>query len=112
MFKLNMDNSEFTFKWRLFKYDPAIRAIKKQLTHKNSGPILIEHTVNKKFLFLINRKYVTFKPGYFVVYEDQIHQRQLRVEEWVELEKDIHRPTIIAAVKNNTPEGESLKLHW
>ena len=109
---LNMDTSEFTFKWRLFKYDPTIRAVKKQLTYKTSGPILIEHTVNKKLLLIINRKYSTYKPGYFVTYEDHAQQRQLRIEEWVEIKKDIHRPTAIAAVKNNTPEGESLKLSW
>lgn len=109
---LNMDTSEFTFKWRLFKYDPAIRAVKKQLKYNTTGPILINHTVNKKLLFLINRKYSTYKPGYFVTYEDCAQRRQLRVEEWVELKKGIHRPTTIAAVKNNTPEGESLKLSW
>jgi len=109
---LNMDTSEFTFKWRLFKYDPAIRAVKKQLKYNTTGSILIKHTVNKKLLLIINRKYSTYKPGYFVTYEDHAQRRQLRVEEWVELKKGIHRLTNIAAVKNNTPEGECLKLSW
>jgi hypothetical protein len=109
---LNMGQSEFTFKWRLFKNDPSIRVVKKQLKYKTTGPILINHTVNKKLLFLIDRKYSTYKPGYFVTYEDYAQQRQLRIEEWVELKKDIHRLTTIAAVKNNTPEGECLKLSW
>lgn len=109
---LNMDTSEFTFKWRLFKYDPAIRLVKIQLKCRTTNPILIKHTVNKKFLFMFNRTYVTYKPGYFVTYEDHARQRQLRVEEWLEIKKGIQRLTNIAAIKNSTPEGECLKISW
>ncbi len=109
---LNIDNSEFTFNCRLFKDDPAIRAFKKQLRYKTLGPILVEYTVSKKLLLIIDRKYFTYKPGYCVTYEDHAQRRQLRIEEWVELKKGIHRLTNIAAAKNNIPEGESLKLSW
>jgi hypothetical protein len=107
-----MDTSEITFNCRLFKDDPTIRAVKKQLTHKTSDHFLMEYTVNKKLLFIINRKYFTYKPGYFVTYEDYTLQRQLRIEQWMEIEKDVHRLTTIAAIKNNTPEGECLNLSW
>lgn len=108
---LNMDTSEFTFNCRLFKDDPAIRAVKKQLTYKTLGPILMNHIVNQR-TFLINRKYVNYKLGYLVTYEDHERQGQLRVEKWMEIKKDVHRLTTIAAIKNNTPEGECLNLSW
>ena len=107
-----MDNSEITFNCRLFKDDPAIRAFKKQLTYKTLGPILLEYIVSKKLLFIVDRKYFTYKPGYFVTYEDHEQQGQLRFESWMELKKGAHILTTIAAIKNSTLEGESLKLSW
>lgn len=97
--KLNMENSE-------------VSAAKRKLQHTTTDNFLIKYTVNKKFLFMINRIYVTYKPGYYVTYEDQREQRQLRLEEWTEIEKEISRLTRTASVKNNICEGESLKLNW
>jgi hypothetical protein len=107
-----MDTSEITFNCRLFKDDPIIRAVKKQLTYKTSDHFLMEYIVNKKLLFIINRKYFTYKLGYLVTYEDHERQGQLRVEKWMEIEKGIQTLTMIGAIKNNTPEGECLKLSW
>ena len=96
---LNMENSE-------------VSTAKRKLQYKTTNHFLIKYTVKKKFLFLINRTYVTYKPGFYVTYEDQNNQRQLRLEEWTEIEKEISRLTQIASMKNNTPEGESIKFNW
>ncbi len=109
---LNMIQSQHYFKWRFFKYDPAIRAVKKSLKYKATDTYLIKHTVEKKILFLIKRRYVTYKTGFYVTYEDHNRQRQLKIEEWVQIEKGIYRPTNIAAAKNDIAEGESIQFTW
>lgn len=111
-----MIQSEHNFKWSFFKFDPTIRLVKKCLNYKIAGDnysyMLIQYTIEKKFLFFFKRKYVTYKKGFYVTYEDQNNQRQLKIEEWAELKKGIYRPTKIVPVKNNVVEGESVRLVW
>lgn len=107
-----MGKSEFTFKWRFFKYDPAIRSAKKTLKYKTTDTYLVRCNVEKKILFLIKRRYVTYRKGFYVTYEDHNSQRQLKIEEWVQIEKGIYRPTNIVAAKNDIAEGESIQFTW
>lgn len=105
-----MLNTESIFRDEFFTPHPEITEYKKNLLSLSSDTFLIKY--EKNFLFmLIKRRMATFKPGVYKFYlKDK--RRELRVEEWIELEKNVLRPYRVASIKNAVLEGEAIQFVW
>lgn len=95
----------------VFKTDPLINSAKKNYVEKYTEYSLTEHRFKKR-QFLINTTYVTYKPRFYRFYLNKETEMQLRLEEWIEIEKDVPLLNKINSIKNNTSEGEGLEFTW